>query len=184
MLTLSVLLQSAATGAAAPQPQIDTGSNGGPNDYHTCTGLTANGYFVTGSDGTTIGFGGDNTNGAVPFPSAIHLDGPVVAVTTGLGSGNVVATAADVVHGFDPKTGVLTDYPGMSGTHFNAPIVGMSVGTDAVSGVDANQNGGYWLVGQDGGVFSFGDTQFCGWAAGRLGSPVVGITGTYAEPFE
>ncbi|HEX5267588.1 MAG TPA: hypothetical protein VFW24_12520, partial [Acidimicrobiales bacterium] len=48
--------------------------------------------------------------------------------------------------------------------------------------------GGYWLVGADGGVFSFGDAQFEGSAytatpvtgplAGRLATPIVGMAPT------
>ena len=36
---------------------------------------------------------------------------------------------------------------------------------------------GYWLVASDGGVFSFGDAQFCGSTGSvRLNKPIVGIT--------
>jgi hypothetical protein len=35
---------------------------------------------------------------------------------------------------------------------------------------------GYWLVAADGGVFSFGDAQFCGSVGGtHLNSPMVGM---------
>ena len=37
-------------------------------------------------------------------------------------------------------------------------------------------NGGYWLVAADGGVFAFGDAPFLGSMAGHhLNAPVVGI---------
>ena len=39
--------------------------------------------------------------------------------------------------------------------------------------------GGYWLVASDGGVFSYGDTNFYGSAGGtHLNRPVVGIAAT------
>ena len=49
----------------------------------------------------------------------------------------------------------------------NAPIVGIEATPDGK---------GYWLVGADGGVFTFGDAQFSGSLAGtRLNAPIVGI---------
>jgi hypothetical protein len=61
-------------------------------------------------------------------------------------------------------------YGSLSGTHLNAPIVGMAA---------APGGGGYWLVAADGGVFAFGDAGFYGSMAGKpLNAPVVGITPT------
>jgi hypothetical protein len=37
---------------------------------------------------------------------------------------------------------------------------------------------GYWLVGSDGGIFTFGDAAFFGSAAGGSSSPVVGMVAT------
>jgi hypothetical protein len=52
----------------------------------------------------------------------------------------------------------------------NAPIVGMASTPDG---------GGYWLVGQDGGVFGYGDAQFYGSAGAMPPSKlVVGIAST------
>ena len=47
-------------------------------------------------------------------------------------------------------------------------------------GVAATPDGrGYWLVGSDGGVFTFGDAGFFGSMGGKhLNAPVVGIAGT------
>src|SRR5664280_1458373 len=48
----------------------------------------------------------------------------------------------------------------------NAPIVGVTA---------IPNGGGYWLVGSDGGVFTFGDARFHGSAANqRLAGPIVG----------
>src|SRR6185437_2563187 len=52
----------------------------------------------------------------------------------------------------------------------NAPIVGMATTHDA---------SGYWLVGSDGGVFSYGDARFFGSAGAlHLNAPIVGMAGT------
>lgn len=52
----------------------------------------------------------------------------------------------------------------------NAPIVGMAARPDGQ---------GYWLLGGDGGIFSFGAAQFYGSTGGmRLNAPVVGIATT------
>jgi N-acetylmuramoyl-L-alanine amidase len=49
----------------------------------------------------------------------------------------------------------------------NAPIVGMAATDD---------DGGYWLVGSDGGIFSYGDANFAGSAGAlHLNAPVVGM---------
>jgi hypothetical protein len=56
----------------------------------------------------------------------------------------------------------------MAGVSLNSPIVGMTSSADG---------GGYWLVGADGGIFSFGDAAFYGGLGGQtLNSPIVGIT--------
>ena len=52
----------------------------------------------------------------------------------------------------------------------NKPIVGMAATPDG---------GGYWLVGSDGGIFSFGDAQFYGSTGGiHLNQPIVGMAAT------
>ncbi|HEY2301237.1 MAG TPA: serine hydrolase [Acidimicrobiales bacterium] len=57
--------------------------------------------------------------------------------------------------------------PSPAGT---APVVGMATTPDG---------GGYWLVGSDGGVFTFGDARFFGsLGALRLNAPVVGVAAT------
>ena len=57
-----------------------------------------------------------------------------------------------------------------AGVALNAPIVGLAATHDAK---------GYWLLGQDGGIFSYGDAAFYGsTGAMRLNQPVVGIAPT------
>ena len=58
----------------------------------------------------------------------------------------------------------------MASTHLNAPVVGMAPTAD---------NGGYWLVASDGGVFAQLDAQFHGSMGGtHLNAPVVGMAAT------
>jgi hypothetical protein len=60
----------------------------------------------------------------------------------------------------------------MGGTPLSAPIVGMDRTADGM---------GYWMVGRDGGIFSFGDAGFYGSAGGvRLNAPIVGISAIQA----
>jgi hypothetical protein len=58
----------------------------------------------------------------------------------------------------------------MGGSHLNSPITAIA----------ANPSGtGYWLVGADGGVFSFGDAPFQGSMGGQhLNAKIVGIATT------
>jgi len=56
----------------------------------------------------------------------------------------------------------------LSGTRLAAPVVGL---------VPTPSDAGYWLVGADGGVFTFGDARYAGSAGGlRLAAPIVGMT--------
>lgn len=57
----------------------------------------------------------------------------------------------------------------MGGKRLNAPIVGISA---------TPNHDGYWLVGADGGVFSFGNARFLGSAVGVSSWPVVGLAAT------
>ena len=55
----------------------------------------------------------------------------------------------------------------MGGKPLDKPVVGMAATAD---------DGGYWLVAADGGVFSFGDAPFYGSLGGKpLNAPVVGM---------
>jgi len=54
--------------------------------------------------------------------------------------------------------------------HLNAPIVGIAA---------TPNGGGYWLLGADGGIFTYGNAQFYGSTGSlRLNKPVVGIAST------
>ncbi len=61
-------------------------------------------------------------------------------------------------------------YGSMGGQHINAPVVGMA---------ETRDGGGYWEVGSDGGIYSFGDAAFYGSRGGQpLNRPIVGMAAT------
>lgn len=58
----------------------------------------------------------------------------------------------------------------LAGVRLNAPLSGMAVAPRAT---------GYWLLGRDGGVFTYGDARFYGSTGGlRLNAPVIGMAAT------
>ena len=75
--------------------------------------------------------------------------------------------------GATPRTtpAALACHGSLLGVSLNEPIVGIAPTPD---------QSGYWLVGSDGGVFSFGDAQFHG-STGNLvlNKPIVGMTSTH-----
>jgi hypothetical protein len=76
------------------------------------------------------------------------------------------ADAGHAVRGFGSAHGLGAP----SGLHLNAPLVGIAANPS---------HNGYWLLAQDGGVFTYGDTHFYGSTGGmRLKAPVVGIAAT------
>jgi len=87
---------------------------------------------------------------------------------------DVVYADGSVAAVFFPFTPLYGDASGLA---LNAPVVG---GAAVPPGRCENGRcGGYWLVGADGGVFTFGPQGFFGSMAGtRLNQPVVGIAAT------
>ena len=63
--------------------------------------------------------------------------------------------------------------PSASALTLNAPMVGVASTPDG---------GGYWMVGGDGGVFTFGDAQFHGSLPGQKVTPAKPIVGMAATP--
>jgi len=92
--------------------------------------------------------------------------GLVVALGTAFaGATPAGANGSVTVHAFGgaPALGAPT-------TPLNAPLVGIAATRD---------NNGYWLLGQDGGIFSYGTAAFYGSTGGiRLNQPVVGLAPT------
>jgi 3D (Asp-Asp-Asp) domain-containing protein len=99
---------------------------------------------------------------AQPASAATPLAVPEAVTTV---ADNPPATTPGAVAGF----GAAGD-DGGPGSGIAKPIVGMAVTPDGH---------GYWVVGSDGGIFSFGDARFFGSTSGtHLAQPIVGIAAT------
>jgi hypothetical protein len=125
---------------------------------------STDGYYVIGADGSVWNFDVPQL-GDLPF-FGFHVNNIVGAALTPDDKGLYLA-------GADGKVYVLLgdgQFQGdASGIRLNAPIVGMAV--DPISG-------GYWLLGRDGGVFSYG-APFYGSTGGlRLNQPVNSMSST------
>jgi hypothetical protein len=133
-----------------------TGSQAGP----ITTGSTtpSHGYWLVGSDGGIFSFGSAQFHGST---GDLALQRPVVGIVPTMDHGGYWLDASDGgVFSFG-DTGFYGSIPGL-GLHpagsglphsLNDPIVGMVPSTD---------DGGYFMVASDGGVFAFGDAHFAG----------------------
>ncbi len=143
--------------------------------------------FVSGSavasgqskiDGTpitgSITLGTNTMKAATPGP--IHpgtLVTPDITVKVKAGAAGSVATLHAVTLMTTAHLGSPVPAPGLA--PLTCPLPDTAVGTTNVVASCAAHDG-YWLVGGDGGVFSFGTAQFYGSTGGRsLTKPVVGI---------
>jgi len=147
----------------------------------------ANGYWMVGADGGVYSFGGAPfegnlyTDGFTGLSGSRPLNAPIVGMTADPNGGYWLVAADGGVFSFGgaPFLGNLyTDgFTGLGGSRpLSAPIVGMAVDPSG---------DGYWLVGADGGVFTFGNAPFEGttYSDGLTGlggsrplsAPIVGI---------
>ena len=118
---------------------------------------TAVGWWQAGRDGGVFSFGGVSFAGATPAPTV------GLAARGRSGYWQATSTGTVAAHGA-PHLGDLAGVP------TTAPVVDLT----AVPGGE-----GYWLLGGDGGVFSFGSARFFGSTGGmRLNRPVVGMAAT------
>ena len=98
--------------------------------------------------------------------SSTYSGGHLMAADPSGGYWTVNWVGAVTPHGGAPTLGS----PAASGIKVAKPIVGMAATPDGQ---------GYWLVGTDGGVFSYGDAKFYGsTGAIHLNQPIVGIAAT------
>jgi hypothetical protein len=116
------------------------------------------GYWLVGSDGGIFTFGSAQFYGST---GALTLQRPVVGITPTIDGGGYWLVASDggifsfgdtAFYGSIPGIGIApadSDNP----RRLNAPIVGV---------VPSSDDGGYFMVGADGGVFAFGDAKFAG----------------------
>jgi hypothetical protein len=116
------------------------------------------GYWLVGSDGGIFSFGSAPFYGSM---GARHLQRPVVGIVPTRDRGGYWLDASDggvfsfgdsQFYGSIPGLGLN---PAGSGhpNSLNAPVVGM---------VPSRDQGGYFMVAADGGVFAFGDAHFAG----------------------
>jgi hypothetical protein len=122
------------------------------------------GYYLIGSDGTVWNFNATN-DGDLPF-LGIHVDDIVGGATTPDGKGLYLVGADGTVY---PLLGDAVFAGDARSIHLNAPIVSMTVDP---------ATGGYWLVGRDGGVFSYNAPFFGSTGSIKLNQPVIGMSST------
>ena len=116
------------------------------------------GYWLVGSDGGIFTFGSASFHGST---GSLVLQRPVVGIVPtkdddgywlDASDGGIFSFGDTRFYGSIPGLGL---HPAGSGlpNSLNAPIVGM---------VPSNDDGGYFMVAADGGVFAFGDAHFAG----------------------
>ncbi len=119
------------------------------------------GYWEVEANGQVFNFG-DASRTTPSVPGTVAM--------TALGDRSYLAAASDGSVVF--QGGTFGTYSSGQNYPHNGPIVGMAA--DA-----ASTQGGYWLVGADGGIFSFGGARFHGSMGGTvLNKPIVGIAAT------
>ena len=170
-------LASFTTSALSPGTHEITATYGGDSNYGGSTSLQiseavvsppppqppqppspSHGYWLVGSDGGIFSFGSAQFYGST---GSINLQRPVVGIVPTKDDGGYWLDASDggvfsygdtQYYGSIPGLGL---HPAGSGqpNSLNAPIVGM---------VPSIDDGGYFMVASDGGVFAFGDAHFAG----------------------
>ena len=129
-----------------------------PPPVTTPSSTSGHGYWLVGSDGGIFSFGSAQFYGST---GSLKLQRPVVGIVPTADKGGYWLDASDggvfaygdtQYYGSIPGLGL---HPAGSGlpNSLNAPIVGM---------VPSNDDGGYFMVASDGGVFAFGDAHFAG----------------------
>ncbi|HEY6471539.1 MAG TPA: Ig domain-containing protein [Acidimicrobiales bacterium] len=174
--TGGLLSGTPAAGAAGVYSIAVTATNGvSPDAHQTFTIHVASapppppppshGYWLVGSDGGIFSFGSAQFYGST---GSLRLQRPVVGIVPTRDRGGYWLDASDggvfsfgdtQFYGSIPGLGL---HPAGSGlpNSLNAPIVGM---------VPSRDQGGYFMVASDGGVFAFGDAHFAGSCPGMGG---------------
>ena len=140
--------QSSALSVSTPSPSPGTAPNTTP----------PHGYWLVGSDGGIFSFGSALFHGSM---GGTALQRPVVGIVATPDRGGYWLDASDggvfsfgdtQFYGSIPGLGLHPAGSGLAHS-LNAPIVGM---------VASHDQGGYFMVASDGGVFAFGDAHFAG----------------------
>ncbi len=154
----------------SPSPQVTSIS---PNQGSTSGGttVTIGGNFVTGVSavdlgGASIPFTADVADGTVSATVPAHAAGVVDITVTTPGGTSAISTS-------DEFTYVAPSPPPAS------PPAPPATTSPIVPTATAAATHGYWLVGSDGGIFTFGSARFYGSTGSlTLQRPVVGIVPT------
>ena len=155
--------QAKGFGAIYQPPSGGGGSSGGGSSGPTPpvtspSSDTSHGYWLVGSDGGIFSFGSAQFYGSM---GGIALQRPVVGIVPTRDRGGYWLDASDggvfsfgdtQFYGSIPGLGLNPAGSGKPNS-LNAPIVGM---------VPSHDQGGYFMVASDGGVFAFGDAHFAG----------------------
>ena len=162
---LQLMVANPASVGLVPVDMIDAGGNvmasagAISNGSFTITYVPVpHGYWLVGSDGGIFTFGSAQFYGST---GSLKLQRPVVGIVPTADRGGYWLDASDggvfafgdtQFYGSIPGLGLNPARSGLPHS-LNAPIVGM------VPSVD---DGGYFMVASDGGVFAFGDAHFAG----------------------
>jgi hypothetical protein len=174
LLTVATLTVTGPAGATAQKTTVTTVSTvpGGvdrlapPNPVPSASPplspltVDTSSYSLLTSSGGLVGYGAALT--AAPLDSGASVAG-VAATLDGLGAVVVERNGSVITRGDASFAGSA------AGLILRQPIVGVAL--DAATG-------GYWLVGSDGGIFSFNAPFFGSTGAMRLNKPIVGISAT------
>ncbi len=150
----------ASNGALPDATQLFTMTISGPGTppAQPAPPQPTHGYWLVGNDGGIFSFGSAQFHGSM---GGVALQRPVVGIVPTPDRGGYWLDASDggvfsfgdtLFYGSIPGLGF---HPAGSGLphSLNAPIVGM---------VPSHDDGGYFMVAADGGVFAFGDATFAG----------------------
>jgi hypothetical protein len=147
------------SGCASAALCVAVGTNVGSSTTGAVVGLSKpQGYWLVGSDGGIFSFGSAVFHGST---GSLVLQRPVVGIAPTNDEGGYWLTAQDggvFAFGDSQYMGSLPGlgfYPAGSGRphSLNQPVVGL---------VPSIDDGGYFMVASDGGVFAFGDAHFAG----------------------
>ena len=133
---------------------------------------------MVGLDVASSAQGATNPTGVIANGTQRPAPTPKAVAGPSYGGGVLMAAAPDAGYWTTSWLGNVTAHggaamygsPALSGLHLAKPIVGMA---------STHDGKGYWLVGSDGGVFTYGDAKFYGsTGAIHLNQPIVGIAAT------
>jgi hypothetical protein len=156
------------TASTVSQPFYVTAS---PPPVVTSPGTASHGYWLVGSDGGIFSFGSAPFYGST---GSLVLQRSVVGITPAANDAGYWLVASDggiftfgnaQYYGSIPGLGLSPAGSGLPHS-LNAPIVGL---------VPTSDGGGYFMVGSDGGVFTFGDATFEGSCPGIGGCSGAGV---------